>query len=297
LKPVLTDEMMRSFVFIFTIIWASIAKILSLSISPITQKYSIESFSNVERENPDGIRLFHPAFPLSLLSPISSSEAQKIIRVKELTGSLDSTLEMAAESPVKCPWLIFPKFDIPDTTTIYSKSDILNSFEKHRHLGHFVWAHLISRPRKGCLLVNHWKQQVLLITEYDVERGAKGFELNHRSFAGNEANIINWPPLALEIEIGEGKWQPVNASDNILSGEIIRFLPPELSKSVWELILLLLVSPKDDSEVFQALMDTGLSPRKGLIAYLRLLNKVIERTETNEGTPSYRQIVEKDIYL
>lgn len=161
-----------------------------------------------------------------------------------------------------------------------------------------IRAHLLDKPRRGCLLLNHWKQQVYFLTDYDVERGAKGFELCHETVLGTSSpELVSWPPLALEIEIGEGKWQPVSASENIISGNVIRLLPREFSKGTWELLFLLLVSPDEDAEVFQALMDTGLSPRQGLFAYLRLLNKIMERTEANEGTPIYRQIIEKEIRL
>ena len=147
--------------------------------------------------------------------------------------------------------------------------------------------------------MNHWKQEVYFLTEYDSDRGAKGFELNHRTLSRSSPSteLISWPPLALEIEIQQGKWQPVWASENILSGEVLGQLPPDLPKATWELIFLLLISPQKDAAVFQALLDTGLSPRQGLIAYLRLLNKVMERTEANEDTPPYRQIIEKEIIL
>ena len=176
---------------------------------------------------------------------------------------------------------------------------IFLSYEYYFYNYYFERSYLLDKPRKGCLIVNHWKQQVICLTEYDSERGAKGFELNQRVFAGSTAaaEVISWPPLALEIEIEQGKWQPVCASENIISGEIIRLLPPELLKATWELVFLLLVSPERDAEVFQALLDTGLSPRQGLIAYLRLLNKVVERTGANENTPSYRQITEREITL
>ena len=45
------------------------------------------------------------------------------------------------------------------------------------------------------------------------------------------------------------------------------------------------------------LFTPGLSPNKGLIAYYRLLMKVIERTELNENISPYRQIKEKTIIL
>ena len=59
---------------------------------------------------------------------------------------------------------------------------------------------------KGCLLVNHWKQSVYYLTEYDPERGAKGYEFNQFKIH-NTDNIINWPPFTLEAEFTENKWQ------------------------------------------------------------------------------------------
>ena len=61
-------------------------------------------------------------------------------------------------------------------------------------------------------------------------------------------------------------------SDNILSGEVLNLLPPSMPKAVWELIFLLTLSFKEDKLAFEALIDIGLAPRQGLIAYLRLIN-------------------------
>ena len=99
------------------------------------------------------------------------------------------------------------------------------------------------------------------------------------------------------MEICNGNWQPVKASDNIINGPILDFLPTKLPKALWELVFLLLVSPDKHSDAINAVMNTGLSPKKGLIAYLRLIEKIIERTEINENVPDYQQIIEQEIII
>ena len=147
----------------------------------------------------------------------------------------------------------------------------------------------------------------MLLTEYDQERGAKGYEIRGQSGA---VDFFSWPPLALELELTEAstRWQvhplrthaprrgnpsithhrvcshlsqPVRVSENIASGEVLSSLPPMMAKSAWELIFLLLVSPEEDADVYQALFDTGLCPRQGLIAYIRLLEQVRVDATTN----------------
>lgn len=255
---------------------------------------NLDSLQKVFNKNPSGLRIFHPAFPSKILTPISLPEAQNIIRVKELTGSLDQPLDLS--SIPQLPWKVFPEIGISEVSNFQSKSELIDIYEKNRHSGQFIWAHNLEHPIQGCLLLNHWKQQVVLLTEYDSERGAKGYELNLNSIKDQQKSFV-WPPLALEIELTDGKWQPVNVSSNILSDSFLELLPKELPKALWELIFLLLISPETEPKVTEALLDTGLSPRKGLFAYLRLLEKVIQRSELNEDIPSYRQIVEKDIIL
>lgn len=294
---------------------------------------SLETAFNM---NPSGVRVFHPAHPLKLLDPLDEDQLSALVRVKQLMGVSDSTEESkAASEPLskskRLPWLSFPKIGVPDSSNFLSRLEIDELYEKHRHEGQIVWcerettlisftfilrkiimvlliqlhacydnarAYYLDRPRKGCLLVNHWKQKVMYLTEYDVERGAKGYELNHILKHQTEGSPVVWPPFALEFELTDHLWEPVMVSNNLLTSEILDLLPPKLGpKAYWELIFLLLVKPDAEAEVMQALLDTGLSPNKGLIAYLRLLNKVVERTSTYDNVPEYRQIVEEEIIL
>jgi hypothetical protein len=58
----------------------------------------------------------------------------------------------------------------------------------------------------------------------DVEtsaRGARGYEV--RSGSGS-TEFVNWPPLALEIELADHKWQAVRVSDNIADGSVLQLL-------------------------------------------------------------------------
>lgn len=54
-------------------------------------------------------------------------------------------------------------------------------------------AHKIDKPEKGCILLNHWSQRAILLTDYDVGRGAKGYEIRSQSGA---VDFLNWPPLS-----------------------------------------------------------------------------------------------------
>ena len=93
------------------------------------------------------------------------------------------------------------------------------------------------------------------------------------------------------------RWQAVRVSDNIASGEVFATLPSVMTKAPWELIFLLLLSPDEHAETLQALFDTGLCPRQGLIAYIRLLDQVQQREESWEGVPAHRKIMEYEIFL
>lgn len=92
-------------------------------------------------------------------------------------------------------------------------------------------------------------------------------------------------------------WQPVSVSENLLNPEFYRQLPNNMPHCLWEIIFLTLTSQEDSPRVYEALLDTGISPRRGMIAYLRLLQKVMQRTEVFNGIPEYRQIIEQDIIL
>lgn len=252
-------------------------------------------FDDCLANNPEGLRLFNPYFPLEILKPITLEEITAVSKMKQRTGFTQESATGYSDKLSKLPWLPFPQIGIPDSQNFISKLDIIDKNEKFRHLGTFVWAYKMDKPRKGCLLLNHWKQECVYLTEYDVERGAKGYVVDQ--YSNEEKNLITWPPLALELELTESKWQPVCVSENILSSDILDLLPVQMPKALWELVFLLVISPTKDPEIVQTLMDTGLSPQKGLIAYLRLLNKVLDRAETYDAIPEYRQIVEQEIIL
>lgn len=261
--------------------------------------------------NPTGLRIFHPSFPLEILKPLTLDEAENISRTKQLMGV--SPLEDEDDEKAKLlqavrignkkkylPWYTMPRIGVPDATSFMSSVEIADAFEKERHRGQLVWAYTMERPKKGCLLLNHWQQRVVYITDYDVERGAQGYDLNHitQHDPAATAKTITWPPLALEFELTDDLWQPVAVSENIINGSVMNLLPTKLgAKAFWELIMLLLVSTERNPEAMQAFMDTGLSPNKGLIAYLRLLEKVIQRTSTYDDIPDYRKIMETDIFM
>lgn len=249
------------------------------------------------QSHPDGesmYRLFHPAFPLEVLKPVSRETVDRLHEVKTSMPAAPPTIDFMEEGLEGLPWKVMPSLGITTNQKVWSRSEIEFNKEKRAHEGSFVWAHKLDRVQTGCLVVNHWKQIVVRITSYDRQRGARGVELGAR---GVEGRSIVWPPLSLEIELKERHWQPAACSPALFS-QVLPALPPSMEKATWELILLLLLSGDRNGqhkEELQALFDTGLSPHQGFIAYLRLLRQVTERAGLWEDVPDYRKIVEKEI--
>ena len=102
---------------------------------------------------------------------------------------------------------------------------------------------------------------------------------------------MTWPALALDFEVSEGKWQPIQIDDMYF--EALPFLQA-FPKGAWELAFLLLLND-DNKEVAQALFDTGLCPQQGFIAYLRILEQLRQRTEQWDDVPPHRKITERSI--
>ena len=244
--------------------------------------------------HPDGVdgslRIFHPAFLTELVQPIPATTASDLLKLKRDIGSQENFVASMKDITDRgLPWKILPEIGIYDLQNVMSKKDLVEAYASTRHFGHILWAHKIKHIEPGCVLLNHWKQQAILITRYDRQLGAFGISLT------TPREQFSWPAMTLEIELKERKWQPVAVSDNILSGEVLNLLPPSMPKAVWELIFLLTLSFKEDKLAFEALIDTGLAPRQGLIAYLRLINTVSIRTQAWNDIPSHRLVVEHDI--
>jgi len=236
------------------------------------------------------IRLFHPAFPLEILEVCSLDEAERL-------ESLRGKVVKANLNYGKLPWRMMPALGISKGQNVWSNNEVINNFDKVKHESSMIWAHKLDKPEVGCLLLNHWKQNVVKLTSYDPQRGARGVEIGA---SGNEQRSLVWPPLALEIELQERHWQLCAVSPNLLT-DVFPQLPQEMEKAPWEIIFLLLLSMDNNNNVHkeevQALFDTGISPRQGFIAYLRLLRQVLSRTKVFDGVDDYRKIIEKEITL
>ena len=235
-------------------------------------------------------RFFHPAFPLEILRPVSVELSQEVARVRDLLKAADSGDDWLSSSN-GLPWMPLPSIGISDSQKIWSRREIDEAWERNRHLAQEVWAEKLDKPEKGCVLLNHWKQTACLLTEYDARTGARGYEIRGQT---GPTDFISWPPLALETELIDKRWQAVRVSENLMSG-VFQLLPPQMPKAPWELVFLLLLEPSSNSEELQALFDTGLSPRQGLIAYMRLLQQVLLRSEGFNDVPSWRKITELTI--
>eukprot|EP01036_Dinobryon_divergens_P038519 gene38519-50587_t len=170
--------------------------------------------------HPDGsagcLRLFHPAFLTELLNPVSSETAENMVQLKKSLGTPENIAQSYEEIEKKgLPWKILPAIGVSDFQNVMPKSEISESFERYGHYGHIVWAHKIDKIEKGCVLLNHWKQDAILITSYEPSKGASGVKLTPAGTRSTEK--FEWPSLALEIELRERKWQLAAVSNNILS--------------------------------------------------------------------------------
>jgi hypothetical protein len=262
--------------------------------------FQIKSCETAAAINPSCLRLFHPAFPDELLNPLSMDDVKCICQAKDMLrihNDLDHRIYInRIKEDELLPWMIFPSLGLAETKKTFSSDSLLETFESVRPYGYIVWAHLLRKPEKGAVLINNWKQETIVLSDYEPTKGASGYHLDLDNVY-SPTKKLHWPALTLEQEILEKKWQPVRVSNNIISGEILQYLPPRMPKAIWELILLLLLSPDQHKDELDALVDTGLSPLKGLISYIRLLKQIRARSETWKGVPSYLQISEYDVYL
>lgn len=261
-------------------------------LSMISVDSNTNDWKSILDKNPHGLRLFHPAFPSNINKPLSSSDADEIIRLRSLLGSNQPNKDDL--NPL--PWLSLPTIGLSSTQSekeLWSRSEVEDAYERYKHTGFLIWAYKVNKLDKNIVLLNHWKQMAVYITEYDPDVGAKGYEM--KCLGNSPIKYINWAPLALEMELDQGKWQPVAVSSNIASGEVFSYLPEEMPKAPWEIIFLCLISASSDPDAYQAIFDTGLSPRQGFISYLRLLEAVQLRLEQFEGVPSYLKISEKTL--
>ena len=158
-------------------------------------------------------------------------------------------------------------------------------------------------------MLNHWNQQVVLLKQYYPAHGARGLvldleQLNYPSTkninSSNESGtflsgmkLMKWSRFQLELEIKEGKWQMIQVSPSFLSKELLTSLPPSMPTALWEMIYLSLLDDEQDKEVLQTLLDTGISPRQGYIAYIRLIHRILFRAkEVNNLSSTFTQLTD-----
>lgn len=87
--------------------------------------------------NPRGLRLFHPAFPLELIKPISVEEADDFIRIQQAIAP--QSVQFYQTEFQRLPWFVFPRIGVPDTQVFLSKNDVRLIFEKTKPLGQLIW--------------------------------------------------------------------------------------------------------------------------------------------------------------
>lgn len=190
---------------------------LCLSLFYYIGSSSLPRNSVIERLPSQGLRLFHPSYPLSLLDVVSEEEASSIMKVKRLNGIVTTTAEGIEPATVPLPWKPFPELGISPEAFVSSKN-ILDLYERQKHQGYFLWARKLEKPRINCVLVNHWSQRVVHLTQYSVTDGAVGYDLTSSADNDLRAAQMTWPPLALEFEMTANKWQAVEVSENLING-------------------------------------------------------------------------------
>ena len=84
------------------------------------------------------LRIFHPAFPLAVLNPISITEAEEFHSIQKSISTVGSDMDEVLASGL--PWEVMPKLGIQDFQGVWSKTQTEVFFEKFRHRGHIVWA-------------------------------------------------------------------------------------------------------------------------------------------------------------
>lgn len=90
------------------------------------------------KTNPTGVRLFHPAFPLELLKPLSQQDVESIDKMKSAIGQGSDHSHFSAEYR-KLPWFVLPRIGVPDLQTFPSTVEIEDILNKARHEGVIIW--------------------------------------------------------------------------------------------------------------------------------------------------------------
>lgn len=234
-------------------------------------------------------RVFHPAFPFSIRKVMGNEEATKLLSLSNTLSSPQEASTAMNLISTKLPWRVLPALGALDGQNAFSRSQLQEAYNENRHHGMVMWARPVNRLEPGAVLLNHWTQQAVLVTSYSAAGGAQGEELI--TTRGAEGKTLSWPPLALDFEVADNKWQPVLLSDKYF--EALPYLAA-FPKGAWELAFLLLLG-EEDAAVSQALFDTGLCPQQGMCAYLRVVDQLMQRTEQWDDVPAHRKITEKSI--
>lgn len=101
---------------------------------------SVASNPKVQRlltTNPRGLRLFHPAFPLELIKPVSVADADEFIRIQQAIAPQSE--QFYQNEFQRLPWFVFPRVGVPDAQVFLSKVEVQSIFEKTKHLGQLIW--------------------------------------------------------------------------------------------------------------------------------------------------------------
>lgn len=263
----------------------------------------VESFKNLyESDDQFSPRLFNPAFCYEILNPLSIVEVENILQVKQMIRIQENNEDenyklIESKTKDKLPWSCLPLVGLAiDNKRHVSSKEIDAIYETVKPYGSLVWVMEAKKLEPGILLVNNFKQEIIFLKQYNPESGGIG---EYFTLSSDPAMLLekHWPPLSLELEVLDGIWQPIKASDSIVSKQALQCLPTEMKKAVWEFILLLMLSPDKHQNELQALLDTGLSPHRGFIAYIRLLLKVKNRSKELDDIPKEYHIFDDELYV
>jgi hypothetical protein len=95
---------------------------------------AINSVSALTQPTLSGARIFHPAFPTFVSKPLSNDEVSEILNVKRALNADQSSSDFTG-----LPWQTFPDIGVSDQPNVWSKSQILDAYDRSRHRGHIIW--------------------------------------------------------------------------------------------------------------------------------------------------------------
>lgn len=101
-------------------------------------------------------KVFHPVFPLSIRSSVSSDEIQRLFKIKNTLSNDEERDSAAASLAPRLPWKILPQIGVVEGQNTFSRSQIDEEYTANRHHGMILWAVKTRKLAPGVVLLNNW---------------------------------------------------------------------------------------------------------------------------------------------